>query len=150
MHPPGHNGGACACLARLTARLNRALDEATLIERYLVKYEFWKDRPGITDTAMVCDIARDLGLAKSAQVLRRYERVVDCVHHTSVTGVLVFTEKAYTSEGYVVPRYDCGLVEEMTMSGFRLWMPEQGQMPSVRAYVHRDWDILLAHALVFA
>lgn len=149
-YPFSHSAAACACMARLALRKRLLQTEEELIARFRPQYELWREHPGMADTAMVCDIARSLGLAKSVQVLRWYERVLHCVHHAQVTGVLAFTEKFIVPGGVVVPRYDCSIIEAMTSGGFTLWTPVRDESPMVRKHSPADWDLMLAHAIVLA
>ena len=143
-------GDACRCLIELAARKQRPISEADFIARFKPRYAIWNDRLGVTDTAMVCDIARDLELAQSVQVLRRYIRVVQCFTNPQVTGVLVFTERFRNAGGHVVPRYNCSLLQEMDASSFSLWLPGLESDSSIGQYSVGDWDIFCAHALILA
>ena len=145
-----HSGAACRCLLRLVARSGTPMSEGEFIARFRPQFELWDDHPGMTDTAMVCDIARSLGLAKSVQVLRRYVRVVQCFTNPKVVGVLTFTERFRNPEGHLVPRYDCSVVEEMDAGRFKLWTPLQDGLTSTEEFPERDWDVLCAHALILA
>ncbi len=97
-------GAACRCLLRLREDSGAALlPDGTFIARHLARFPAWQDRPGETDLLALLELARELGLAATAEVYRDYDHVARdfLLHHVGLGARL---EHAQRVDRFVVDR----------------------------------------------
>lgn len=115
-------GCACRCLIALAnANKKSNLTIEGFIETFAKKYPCWEryQKCGLTDTSMVLDMARSLGLADSCQVFINKDKVRDALINQKVLGVLLFTEKTREANNSFVDYFHCWVVDSTLADGGR-------------------------------
>jgi len=118
-----HYGGACRCLLRLRENEGHAgISDAAFIAQFLPRYPEWRQRPGLADVFVICEVAREFGLMHHVDIFRDYEQLLR--EHRAGRSILVFTERApeQLSAGLVARRY-VALMVGMNADEFILWCP---------------------------
>jgi hypothetical protein len=149
----GTYGCACRCLLKLLADAGTPTEDDDFVAAFTPIYPHWATHCGLTDTAIICELAKRLGLAGSVQVFRDYEKVVTETKTVGYVGTLVCVERMplnvddhHAGLGCV---YHCMLLKDIDQTNFVLWSPQQDGSDSILLPFTRDfWDKLLAHALV--
>jgi hypothetical protein len=142
-------GGACRCLLRLRENEGKpGISDRAFIGRYLPRYPEWQNSPGATDVSMICELARDLGLAAGIEVLRDYDSVLR--EHQAGHSILVITERAPDRiEPVLATRRFVMLATTMDEAEFTLWCPYvSGQSDLLPSAARQWWDKWLAIGLV--
>lgn len=143
-------GGACRCLLRLREDQGRAgISDRAFITQHLEQRPEWSERPGVTDTAAIVELAKELGLARGVQLSRDYDRVLQ--EHRGRASVLVCTERApEQTEANSETHSFVTLLQRMDENSFALWCPFPSGQSDVLPAAHREWwDRWLCTALVF-
>jgi hypothetical protein len=132
-------GAACRCLLRLREDSGAALlPDGTFIARHLARFPAWQDRPGETDLLALLELARELGLAATAEVYRDYDRVA--AEHRAGRSVLAFTERApRQTEPASAPLRFATVVVAMDPTAFTLWRPYPSGLSDVLPPAPREW-----------
>jgi hypothetical protein len=116
-------GAACRCLLRLRENTGEeGISDSSFISRYLSRYPGWAERPGTTDLGMLCELARDLGLADRLEFWRDYDQILR--EHRAGNGILVYTERVPERvESALRPGRQVMLMVEMNEATFTVWCP---------------------------
>ena len=133
------HGAACRCLLRLRENQGEpGISDAAFIARFLPRYPEWKERPGATDTLMIIEIARELGVASHADTFVEYDRVL--AEHRAGRGVLLATarapqevEIASTAQRHIM------LLVEMSDDHFTAWCPYASGHSDMLPLASRVW-----------
>lgn len=145
------HGAACRCLLRLRENSGLpGLSDTAFIQRFLPRYPEWQQRPGAADLAVVLEIAREFGLARSLDAFRDYDELVR--QHRLGRSILVLTERApeQVEPGPVAHRF-AALVTEMDADAFTLWCPyPSGQSDNLPRAARAWWDRWLAIGIVLS
>ncbi len=143
------HGGACRCLLRLRENDGEAIiSDTAFIARFLPRYPEWQERPGATDVLAVLEIARELRLAKYAEIFRDYDHVLK--EFRAGRSILACTERVPEQvEPASVARRFVTLVVEMDEEAFTLWCPYPSGQSDVLPRAGRSWwDKWLALGIV--
>lgn len=142
------NGCACRCLLELkNATHKTSWDD--LISSFEGEFEIWKTKPGLTDTRMICHLAKSLGLAQSIHVFRDYSRIKGFFGQKEVSGILIGVEKwpnPTTKKLELANHF--ALLSDINDSEFKLFSPEPNGKFSEYRFGVDGWDKLFCHALV--
>jgi hypothetical protein len=132
------HGGACRCLLRLLENEgNAGMSDAAFIARFLPRYPEWRERPGAADLSIVCDVARDLGLAGSVHMFRDYDRVLS--EHRAGHGVLVYTERPPEQVASRSEHTYVTLLVNMDEEAFTVWCPYPSGQSDTLPVAARGW-----------
>ena len=102
-------------------------------------------KPGVTSTAMICDIARKLGLASQLQVYRAYSVVQG--YFEKKHDVLVCSE-VHLDIGRSETVYHVSLLNTIDPEQFSLWCPMQDGSDVILSRPAAYWDTKLCHGLI--
>lgn len=124
-------GCACRCLLALSNIKGPAKTKAEFIDEFSPSYPQWTERCGVTDIAMLIDIARKLGLGANYTILLGQPEVRKSINEKRAAFVLFLSEKTMQKDGTFTPFYHCSLVGNP--------LPEDGTWPI--AQVDKDINI---------
>jgi hypothetical protein len=140
-------GCACRCLLKLLADRGTPMTVDGFLTRF--PYPHWQashpdPKPGVTSTAVICDVARQLCLASDLQVLRGYPAVQG--YFASGKSVLV------CSEVHLDPKcsetvYHVSLLTAIDPEQFSLWCPVQDGSDVPLKLAAAEWDTKLCHGI---
>lgn len=133
------HGAACRCLLRLRENQGEpSMSDAAFIARFLPRYPEWNERPGATDTLMLVEIARELGVASRADTFVEYDQVL--AQHRAGHGVLLATarapqqvETASTAQRHIM------LLVKMSDDHFTAWCPYASGHSDILPLAPRVW-----------
>jgi hypothetical protein len=144
------HGAACRCLLRLLENAGGAgISDGAFIARFLPRHPEWRERPGAADVSTILDLARELGLAKHAEISRDYDRVLS--EHRAGRAILVYAERAPEQVESAPPagRYVM-LMVAMNEDAFTLWCPyPSGNSETLPPAKREWWDRWFATGVVF-
>ena len=143
------HGAACRCLLRLRENAGQpGMSDAAFLARFLPRYPEWQERPGITDSATLLELACELQIASGMDTFRDYERVLQA--HRAGREILVQTECAPEQiEADTPPRRHVMLLVEMNAEGFTVWCPyPSGHSDTLPRAPRVWWDRWRANGLV--
>lgn len=134
-------GATSRCLLRLRENDGHPLlsDEA-LIATFLPRFPEWAERPGEVDFWGLSLIVKELGLARSVEVLRSYRHVL--ARYRAGSAVVVLTERApqQGTDDLRFLRYSLLLVD-MDEEAFSAWCPyPTGQEETFTRVPRARWD----------
>lgn len=142
-------GGACRCLLRLRENTGEpGMSDEAFLARFLPRYPEWQDRPGATDVASLRDIARELQLATTLDVVRDYGQVLKA--HRAGHGILVQTEREPSQVEPLPPAgRHVALLVGMNEDEFSVWCPyPSGNSETLPVAKREGWDRWLCVAFV--
>jgi len=144
-------GCACRCLLKLLADNGKPMTESDFLAAF--PYGHWQSShpdpmPGVTDTSMICDIARKLGLAKGLQVFRGY-KAIEQEFVTKKHNVLVCSE-IHLNQDRGDTIYHVSLLTGINPAQFSLWCPQQDGSAVSVTYAADHWETKLCHGLVLS
>jgi hypothetical protein len=135
-------GCASRCLLYLANFRGIKITKEEFINRF--RHKFTPKRIGLTNTAEVIDMARELGLCRSANSFRCREKVRDMCSKRMVQGVLLYTDLNESG----AQNFHCRLIIDGDDQTVELFSPFQGGTEPI---LHEKWDSLeaqLCHFLV--
>ena len=139
-------GCACRCLLKLRERRGFPLSEDDFLKQFSLHYPHWNMKCGLADTAIICELAKNMGLAIGVQAVRNYASVMQAFNENTHSGILVCVERFRDNQGQLSVLYHCMLLEHIDKSSFSLWCPFQdGTSASLPPFPVSDWDIFLSH-----
>jgi hypothetical protein len=105
-------GCASRCLLVLAQAMGNPITKDWFIKHYSKKYPFWiSDKSwGLTDTGIVIDIAKDVGLGRSFQIFIDKKKVREKIKNEPVNCILLLTEKCEKEDGSLHENFHCSLV----------------------------------------
>ncbi len=142
-------GCACRCLLKILADKGTPMTVDDFLAAF--PYPHWQPShpnpmPGVTNTSMVCDIARKLGLAQSLQVFRGYADIEQWFTNKK-QNVLVWSE-IHLNLDRNDPIYHVSLLTAIDSSKFSLWCPQQDGSDILVTFPTAHWDTKLCYGLV--
>lgn len=149
----GTYGCSCRCLLKLLADAGAPIQDDAFVATFTPTYPHWTTHCGLTDSAIICELAKSLGLARGVQVFRDYEKILTETKAPGYVGTLVCVERfpqdvTNYNAGFAC-NYHCMLLKHIDQTNFILWSPNQDGSDSVLPPFTRGyWDKLLAHGLV--
>ena len=133
------HGAACRCLLRLRENQGEpGISDAAFIARFLPRYPEWRERPGVTDTLRIVEIARELDVAARGEIFQEYDRVL--AEHRAGRGVLLATAHAPEQiEPVSANRHFVMLLVEMSADHFTAWCPYPSGLSDTLPRASRVW-----------
>jgi hypothetical protein len=146
-------GCSCRCLLKLLADAGAPIQDDDFVATFTPTYQHWATHCGLTDSAIICELAKNLGLARSVQVFRDYEKILTETKALGYAGTLICVERFpqdFTDyNAGLACSYHCMLLKHIDETDFVVWSPNQDGSDLLLPPFARDfWDKLLAHALV--
>ncbi len=118
--------------------------------QFLAKFgsRFPAGKAGLTDTGLICELARDMQLAIGVCCYRDFDLVARSHTDPATNGILVCVERMLLA-GTMQVLYHCMMLDRIDTSSFTLWTPIQdGTETVLPTFARSDWDAMLCHALV--
>lgn len=140
-------GCGCRCLLRALELRHAPISESDFLARF--RSRFPAQSVGITDTALLCDLARELGLAQGVQVLRDFDTVREWLTSKRAHTTLVCVERFPDNKDVLGVLYHAMLLTQISEVSFSLWSPTQdGGAQEIQSIAKSEWDRFLTHALL--
>lgn len=117
-------GCACRCLLAIAQQLPNPPSKEQFIQKFTHKFPFWEKsgKTGVTDTALILQIAQDLGIAKGFQIYRGKPKVREELKANHARAALLFTEKRPEPNAPDSEYYHCQLVGTQKIQDGGFWV----------------------------
>ena len=137
------------CIIKLAELRQKPITKAEFIDRFAPKYPAWNTQCGVVNHSDIINIARELGLARSAEDFGDRAKVRQLAESTPTPGVLVLTEREQAPNGDWSERHHIRLLRGFAGDRWLLWDPSQdGRDIDNRPFTEAQLEKRLAHFVV--